>query len=142
MTSNVIVDSCVAVKWVLSESDSVQADALVADAAAQGFRLVLLDIAFPEIANAIWKRFHRKLILVDEARKYLDDLLAINVLVEPIKPLLKPALEIAMRYDRAFYDAAFVGLVQHLALPGVTSDEPLYNAVHADFPSIKLLRDW
>lgn len=25
---------------------------------------------------------------------------------------------------------------------GVTSDEPLYNAVHADFPEIILLRHW
>jgi len=39
-------------------------------------------------------------------------------------------------------DALFVALTQDLGLPGVTSDEPLYRAVHADFPQIVLLRDW
>ena len=142
MTSNVIVDSCVAAKWVLPEWDSGKADALVTDAAAQGFRLVLLDIAFPEIANAIWKRHHRKLVSRDEALQYFGDLLAINVVVEPVTPLLTRSLEIALQYDRAYYDAAFVALTEHLSLPGVTADEPLYQAVKADFPNIKLLRDW
>jgi predicted nucleic acid-binding protein len=132
----------VAVKWVLTEPDSAKAASLVVDAAAQGFRLLLLNLAYPEIVNAIWKRYHRRLISLDEARQNLDNLLAFKVSVEPVQPLLKSALEIAARYARAFYDAAFVALVQHLGIRGVTCDEPLYNAVHADFPQIVLLRDW
>ena len=56
--------------------------------------------------------------------------------------LLQPAFEIAVKYDRAIYDALFVALAQDLRLPGVTADEPLWRAVHADFPNIVLLRDW
>jgi predicted nucleic acid-binding protein len=61
--------------------------------------------------------------------------------VDP-KRLVKPALEIAAKYDRAVYDALFVVLCQDLQLPGVTADEPLYNAIHPDFPQIILLRNW
>jgi len=62
--------------------------------------------------------------------------------VESAVRLLKPALEIAAKYDRAVYDALFVALCQDLRFPGVTADEPLYNAIHADFPQIILLRNW
>ena len=34
----------------------------------------------------------------------------------------------------------FLALAQKLNVPGVTADEPLFNAVHADFPQIQLLR--
>jgi predicted nucleic acid-binding protein len=62
--------------------------------------------------------------------------------VELANRLLKPALEIAIQYHRAVYDALFVALCQDLGLQGVTADEPLYNAIHPDFPQIILLRDW
>ncbi len=50
------------------------------------------------------------------------------------------AFEIAVKYDRSAYDALFVALSQKLGVPGVTADEPLFHAVHADFPHIELLR--
>jgi hypothetical protein len=72
----------------------------------------------------------------------LDKLLLIPVHVEPAVRLVKPALEIAAKYDRAVYDALFVVLANDLGLQSVTADEPLYNAVHSDFPQIILLRNW
>jgi predicted nucleic acid-binding protein len=51
-------------------------------------------------------------------------------------------LEIAAKSRRAVYDALFVALANDLGLAGVTADEPLYHAVHADYPQIVLLRDW
>jgi predicted nucleic acid-binding protein len=137
-----IVDSCVVAKWVLAEPDSPQAERILADAAASGDRLIVLDLAFPEVANAIWKRYHRSILALEEARACLGALLRTPVHVEPSRPLLVAALEIAARYGRSIYDAAFVALAQHLALKGVTADEPLYNAVHADFTQIVRLRDW
>src|SRR5712691_2595563 len=140
--SDTVVDSSVVVKWIVPEPDSTQADRLVAEVALQGERLIVLDLAFVEVTNAIWKRYHRGLATLDEARQFLDKLLRIPVHVEPAVRLLKPALEIAAKYDRAVYDALFVALCQDLGLQGVTADEPLYNAIHTDFPQIILLRNW
>jgi predicted nucleic acid-binding protein len=108
----------------------------------RGDCLVALDLALAEVTNSIWKRHHRGLASLDEARDMLRDYLAIPVRVERAVPLLGPALEIAAKYHRSVYDALFVALARHLGLKGVTSDEPLYNAVHADFPEIVLLRNW
>lgn len=140
--SDIVVDSSVVVKWVLDEPDSDQADRVQAEVVNRGHRLVLVDLAIVEVCNAIWKRFFRGLLSADEARDALQELRASPVHLEAGEPLLHPAMEIAMRYRRAFYDALFVALVQQLNLPGVTADEPLVRAVQPDFPQIKLLRDW
>jgi predicted nucleic acid-binding protein len=140
--SDTVVDSSVVAKWILPEPDSAQAQRIVSDVAGAGERLIVLDLAFIEVANAIWKRHHRGLATLDEARQLLDELLRSPVHVEPAGRLLAPAFEIAARYDRAVYDALFVALARDLQSRGVTADEPLYRAVHADFPEIILLRDW
>lgn len=140
--SDTVVDSSVVAKWILPEADSAQAQRLITEVALKGERLIILDLALVEVANAIWKRHHRGLATLAEARQFLDELLRCPVHVESVARLLKPALEIAVQYDRAIYDALFVALAQDLQLPGVTADEPLHRAVHAHFGQIILLRDW
>ncbi len=140
--SDTVVDSSVVVKWIVPEPDSAQADRLIAEVALQGERLIVLDLAFVEVTNAIWKRYHRGLATLDEARQFLDKLFRIRVHVEPAARLLKPALEIGAKYHRAVYDALFVALCQDLGLQAVTADEPLYNVIHTDFPQIILRRNW
>jgi predicted nucleic acid-binding protein len=137
---DLVVDSRVVAKWVLPESDSAQAQRLVADAAASGGRLIVLDLALSEVANAIWKRRHRGLLTADEAKHSLASLLTAPVHLEPAVRLLPAAFEIAAKYDRAVYDALFVALAQDLGIRGVTADEPLHGAVHSDFPQVMLLR--
>ena len=55
---------------------------------------------------------------------------------------LTPAFELAAKYDRDVHGALFVALTQDLKLTGVTADEPLYRAIHGDFPQIVLPRNW
>ncbi len=140
--SDTVVDSSVVAKWVLSEPDSPQAQRLIDEVALRGERLIVVDLALVEVTNAVWKWHHRKRITTDQARLFHDNLVLIPVHVEPARRLLLPALELAMKYDKAVYDALFVALAQDLGLPGVTADEPLYRAVSADFPQIVLLRNW
>ena len=140
--SDVIVDSSVVAKWILPEADSAHAQQLLVDVVSEGGVLVILDLALVEVTNAIWKQRHRNLVSADEATRLLDFLLRIPVRIEPAGQLLAPALDIAIRHGRAVYDALFVALVQQAGLPGVTADEPLYNAVHSEFSQIALLRHW
>jgi predicted nucleic acid-binding protein len=140
--SDTVVDSSVVAKWILPEADSAQAQRLITEVSGAGERLIVLDLAFPEVASAIWKRQRQSLITMAEAEAFLAALLRCPVQIESAIRLLESALKIAVRYDRAIYDALFVALVQTLGLKGVTADEPLHNVVHADFPQIVLLRDW
>ena len=135
------MDSSVVAKWVLPEADSPRAQQLVSDAASTGGRLFILDLALPEVANAIWKRQRQRLITPEEARLACEVLLHAQLEVVPASRVLPAALQIAIRYDRAVYDALFVALAEELQVRGVTADEPLFNVVHTDFPRIVLLRD-
>ena len=140
--SDTVVDSSVVAKWILPEADSPQALRLISEIAIAGERLIVLDLAITEVANAIWKRVHRGLATHPEAEQFLDELLRTPTYIEPAHRLLRSGLHIAVRYGRSIYDALFVALAQDLGLKGVTADEPLYNTIHSDFPQIVLLREW
>jgi predicted nucleic acid-binding protein len=140
--TDVVVDSNVIAKWMLPEADSAQAQRLITEVVGQGRHLIALDLAYPEVASAIWKQQRQKSISSAEANGFLDALIRAPVEVVPAVRLLKAAMPIAIGYDRSIYDALFVALAQELGVAGVTADEPLYHAVSADFPRIVLLRNW
>ena len=140
--SDVVVDSCVVAKWILPESDSADAIRVLSEVTVAGGRVIVLDLAFAEVANAIWKRVHRGLLTASEADDFLHDLESLPVEVEPSRRLLAQAFEIAKRFDRSVYDALFVAAARDLGLRGVTSDIPLQTAVSAEYSEIVLLGNW
>lgn len=140
--SDIVLDSCVPVKWVVPEADSATAEQLLLDTVGAGGRTFVLDLALIEIAQALWKQFHRRLLTAADVPLLLDSVRRSGVQSQAAGPLLDRAVELATRYDRSVYDCLFVALTVDLSLPGVTADEPLYNAVHGDHPQIHLLRHW
>jgi predicted nucleic acid-binding protein len=139
--SDLIIDSSVVAKWVLPEADSPKALRILTDAAANNDRLVVLDLVFSEVANAIWKRRRQGMLTATEAAASLQALTQAPVRVEPAVPLLAAGFDIAVRYDRAVYDALFLALSQQLGAKAVTADEPLFNSTRQDFPQLVLLRN-
>jgi predicted nucleic acid-binding protein len=140
--SDLVVDSSVAAKWILPEADSDLADQLAIDALRQGKQLLLLDIARSEIANAIWKQCHRRLIDASATMNYLDQLLRLPLRYVNSENLFERAMSIAIQYDRSFFDALFVALVDERRCEGITAHGPLVRSVTNDFPQIILLRNW
>jgi predicted nucleic acid-binding protein len=140
--NNAVVDSSVVVKWVLAEDDSEQAERFLDDIVGRSGQLLVLDLALIETANAIWKRHHRGLINLPIARQYVRDLLTCPLQLNSSVELLDSAMQIAAKHGCTIYDALFVALAADLQLPGVTADEPLWQAVHADYPNIMLLKNW
>ncbi|HEY1378244.1 MAG TPA: type II toxin-antitoxin system VapC family toxin [Gemmataceae bacterium] len=136
------LDSCVMVKWVVPESDSALADQVVTDAARDGRRLIALDLGLIEVGNGLWKQFHRGLLSAAEVTRLYGLVVGRPLHVEPAHPRIPAALDLAARYDRSVYDSLFVALTIELGVEGVTSDEPLWRAIHADHPHIHLLRNW
>jgi predicted nucleic acid-binding protein len=140
--ADVAIDSSVAAKWVLPEADTAQAQAILVSKVQSGSRLLILDIALAEVANAIWVRCHRGLVTATEADHLLKDFLALPLEIVPSRDLLPEAVRLSVRFRRAVYDTLFVAVSNAAQTDGLTADEPLVNAVKADFPRIRLLRDW
>ena len=137
-----VVDTSIAVKWILKESDSVAALSVMNEVLSQGGSLHYLDIAAIEAANVFWVNHHRKKISDSEARRLLKAFGTLPLSLLAALPLLDDAFDIALQYRVAVYDACFVAAVQKLGCRGVTADVPLVQKVGAAFPSIVLLQDW
>jgi predicted nucleic acid-binding protein len=137
-----VVDTSVALKWALQESDSPAALQVVADVRAAGGTLHFLDIARVEAFNVIWVQYHRRLCTEPEVRAMLDDIRLAPVLVMDSAPLLNDAFDLALQFDIAVYDACFVAAVNKLGCLGVTADVPLVRKVSTTIPSVKLLKNW
>jgi predicted nucleic acid-binding protein len=127
--SDIVVDRSVVAKWILPEAASAQALQILRETVAQGGKLIDLDLVFPEVTNAIWKRSRQGLITPSEGLDSLKSLMRLPVLIEPAFPVLEAAFDIARKFDRAIYAALFVALSAEMRLPGVTADERLFNGI-------------
>jgi predicted nucleic acid-binding protein len=137
-----ILDTNVAIKLVLNEPDSADAERVVNDIAATNGTLFLLDVARIEAVHVIWVQFHRRLLSEPRARAAFADLEQLPFLIIDAEPLLSRAFDLALQFDIAVYDACFVAAVKGLGCLGVTADVPLVNKVGSSFPAIKLLKNW
>jgi predicted nucleic acid-binding protein len=137
-----VVDTSVAVKWVLAEPDSTDAIRVMNEVVTGGGILHFLDIALVEAANAIWVRAHRGKHSAADAVRILATLRKCPTSIYPSAPILDDALAVSLQFDIAVYDACFVAAVNRLGCVGVTADAPLMRKLGGVIPSIKLLKDW
>jgi predicted nucleic acid-binding protein len=137
-----IVDTNVALKWVLNEPDSADAVRVANDIAAAVGKFFLVDIARVEAFNVIWQQYHRRLLSEARARSALADFKQIPIVVVETEPILNDAFDLALQYDITVYDACFVAAVKQAGCFGVTADVPLMRKVGTAFPTIKLLKNW
>ena len=67
MSSPLVVDASVAVKWFVPEELSEHADLI----AASGSMLLAPKLVLLDVANAFWRKVQRHLISADDAIEYL-----------------------------------------------------------------------
>lgn len=103
-------DSSVMVNWVLPEPDSSQAEQFGLGVLQAGGRLVVLDLAFAEVANALWVQFHRQRLTAAEVAAHYGLFLHRPLDIAAARLLVPRAIDIATRYDLPVYDALFVAL--------------------------------
>jgi predicted nucleic acid-binding protein len=136
-----VIDAGVAVKWFIPEDDSATARRLL-DLFHQGaVNLTAPDLLVAEATNVFWKRADRNDITAQEAEDNLNDLLALNLPLVSSSLLAPRALAIARAHRRSVYDCLYLALALDRGCDLVTTDERLVNAVGAQFPQLKLLRD-
>ena len=122
---NLIVDASVGVKWVFEEDGFERARALLDD----GYRRIVPDLFYSEVANAVWKRVRRKDITPVDAVDALDVLFRIPTEQHESKSLLPHALGLACVHDRSVYDSLYLALALREEAAMVTADLRLFNAL-------------
>jgi predicted nucleic acid-binding protein len=101
-----VLDSSVALKWVLAEADSGRALRL-RDEYSNGIHQLLAPDIFPsEIANALASAERQKRIRTGESAIFLNDVLSAAPALHPSSPLLVRAMEIAIPTKQLFTTAS------------------------------------
>jgi len=119
--TNLIVDASIAVKWVIEQDNSEQAEALLSSSTS----LLAPSLILAEVGNALWKYVRHDKIDATQACSFLG---VINDGVDfmfQMKELYIEALEIAASLNHPVYDCFYLALARQQKAPLVTADKRL-----------------
>src|SRR5579863_3706505 len=108
MSNSVVVDTSLAIKWLVNESDSPAAFALLRSWNIDSMILYAPDLLLYEICNALYQNVRRNKYTMQQARDALDEIVTFKItfISSNTSNLGKRALEFAYQYGLpAAYDA-------------------------------------
>ncbi len=121
--TNLIVDASIAVKWVIEQKNSEQAEALLSS----GESLVAPSLVLAETGNALWKYVIHKQIDRRQANHFQNIITqGLNQLV-PMQQLHLDALQLAAELKHPVYDCFYLALAKQQRAPFITADERLFQ---------------
>lgn len=88
------------------------------------------EMGLIESTNVLWKHVKRETVSLASAKKSLDNLLALPLLIHPTASHLPDALVIAHEHNLAVYDSLYVALAQALDCPLLTADGRQERVAH------------
>jgi predicted nucleic acid-binding protein len=131
-----VLDSNVALKWVLPENDSAKAIRIRDEFLNGSHELLAPDVFVGEIGHSLTRLERRGLILpVDAARKF-SDVLASLPQIHSSLPISTRAYDIASQARHGFYDCLYVSLAEREGCELLTADAKLITNLQAAFPFI------
>ena len=120
-----VIDANVLIKLYVPEVLSPKADSLFRDAEKGSVELFAPDLIYAEAGNILWKKQRLKELSRPDVKEITDAILSLSFVVEPVKPLLPLAIDIAIGYNFTFYDAVYVALASVYKTELVTADKKL-----------------
>ena len=129
-----LLDSSVALKWVLPEADSTKAMRLRDEDRIGLHELLAPDIFPSEIANGLTSAERQRRIRPGESAIFLNDILSAAPALHHSSPLLIRAMEIAISTKQAVYDCIYLALAEAEGCEWVTADEQFVRGVRSSYP--------
>lgn len=134
-----VLDSNVALKWVLPEKDDDKA-IRIRDGFRQGLHELHSPDVFPiEVAHSLAKAERRGDIQPGEGVRKMADVFAYMPDLHPYLPLLPKAFSIATHFRIGAYDCLYVVLAEKEGCELLTADDRLVRALQPTFPFITSL---
>jgi predicted nucleic acid-binding protein len=117
-----IVDASVAIKWIVPESLSDEADRFLAGTHDE---ILAPDLLLIEAANTLWKKTVRRELRAREADRAFALLLESGLLMRPTSPLLPRAMRLARDLGHPVYDCVYLALAEQEDAALVSADQRL-----------------
>jgi predicted nucleic acid-binding protein len=135
-----VLDSSVALKWVLVELDSAKAVRLRADFRNAVHELLAPDVFPAEVGHALARAERRGIIRPAQGAVFLTDILSTPPQFFPSFPgLIARAFAIATQARAGVYDCLYVALAEREKCDFVTADDKLVRNLQTRFPFIQPL---
>jgi predicted nucleic acid-binding protein len=134
-----VLDSNIALKWVLPEADSDKARRQRGEFQNQIHDLLAPDVFPIEVAHGLARAERRGVIVQGEADRLLTNVLSTPPQFLPYLLLLKRALEIASPARIGVYDCLYVALAEQEGCNLLTADDRLVRTLQPTFPFITAL---
>lgn len=124
-----VLDSCVALKWVLAEPDADRAIHLRDEFAAGRHELLAPDVFPVEVAHKLAKSERRGIILPGEGTTRLADVFRHMLDPHPYLPLLPRAFALVSAVRIGDYDCLYAALAEREGCALLTADARLANSL-------------
>jgi predicted nucleic acid-binding protein len=134
-----VLDSSVALKWVLPEADSAKAIRLRDESKNGIHELLAPDIFLAEVANGPASAERQGRIKTGESALLLHDIVRAAPVLHPTPPLLLRAMALAIVTRRAVYDCIYLALAEAQGCELVTADDLFARGLRASYPFIVTL---
>ena len=131
-----VLDSNVAVKWLLQEDQSDKARLIRAEFVRGLHELLAPDIFTVECAHALTRAQRQGRVTADEVNAFMADLLTTLPDFHPHAALLSRAIAISVQARHGVYDCLYVALAEREGCTLVTADARLLNNLQPTFPFI------
>lgn len=120
-----LVDSSVAIKWVVQEEDTVAALDLLSR-----HHVLVPGLFWAECANILFKKVREKQVARPDAIGIWATLEALGLsTVPPPKGMMATALEISLELDHPAYDCVYLAFARTLGVRFVTADRRLLRTL-------------
>jgi predicted nucleic acid-binding protein len=131
-----VLDSAVALKWVLPEIHSATAKKLRDDFENQIHALIARDVFAVEVSHALVRAERKKIVPIGQAAALLVDVMKSAPALFSYLPLLSRATDIASRMRCGVYDCLYVALAEREGCELVTADDKLVKNLKNIHPFI------
>lgn len=145
MKNTVVIDSNIALKWVLDEPDSPEALALLTEWVRKRTTLLAPALLAYEAANILFQNVRKDKITFDTARNGLSRVILAGIEFDfPYDyRLSQRAIELANKYNLpAAYDAHYLALAEREGCELWTADSRMWRAVQNKLPWVRNLSDY
>jgi len=144
MNDNVVVDANIALKWVLTESDSLTARALLVEWKKKMMIVYVPTLLTYEVINILYREVRAGRITSETAED------GINLIFRAVSPVFSRnsalnlrALALAKQFGlSAAYDTHYLALAEHKECPLWTADTHMWRAVKDQFDWVHWIGDY
>jgi predicted nucleic acid-binding protein len=134
-----VIDASVAVKWLVPEEGSDEADRLLSGSQ----KLYAPELIRVEVAAALTRRFRTGQTPAAEVREDCarwPEMLAEGILIlTPVEEDYIEAVALALQLKHPFQDCLYLALAQRLKVPLVTADPKFIERTAGRYPSVRPL---